>query len=382
MKKYVLLFSIFLITISILLLFDNDEKTILTNNNSGQLINTNALTMMYETEAGSGEYQVSSSNVWPQDGYIFNAELSGCENGSTLAWDDENKIVMLQANVSDKCYVYFDKESTFAEYIINNVYMGFDGENGLYYHDGEGSYINVDQEAGDNSYRYAGTNPNNYVCFGSDVQGCPDSNLYRIIGVFDEDSDGEYNVKLIKNTSIGEYAWDTNNLYYWENASLKTFLNTTFINEFDSSWKSKIKEAIWYLEGDIDCNGIIGMKTNYINEITKSTKTIQEKIGLIYVSDYGYAASPDHWTTDLTNYEPASNDIWLNGNNEWTITNITRLSEFAEDVHVIFTDFVVGSYFDGKTVKDLYAVRPVFYLNSDVKLTSGIGTQTDPYRIV
>lgn len=66
MKKYVLLFSIVLVTISILLLFGNDEKVIFTNNNSGQLINTNALTMMYETEAGSGEYQVSSSNVWPQ----------------------------------------------------------------------------------------------------------------------------------------------------------------------------------------------------------------------------------------------------------------------------------------------------------------------------
>lgn len=314
------------------------------------------------------------------DGYIFNAELSGCENGSTLAWDDENKRVMLQANVSDKCYVYFDKESTFAEYIINNVYTGSDGENGLYYHDGIGSYTNADQEAGDNSYRYVGANPNNYVCFGSDEQVCPDENLYRIIGIFS--NDGNVSVKLIKNTSIGEYAWDTNNLYYWENASLKTFLNTTFINEFDSSWKSKIKEAIWYLEGDIDCNGIIGMKTNYINEITKSTKTIQEKIGLIYVSDYGYAASPDYWTTDLTNYEPAANDIWLNGNNEWTITNITGLSEYAEDVHVIFTDFVAGSYFDGKTVKDLYAVRPVFYLNSDVELTSGIGTQTDPYRII
>lgn len=31
-----------------------------------------------------------------------------------------------------------------------------DGENGLYYHDGEGNYINANQEAGDNSYRYSG----------------------------------------------------------------------------------------------------------------------------------------------------------------------------------------------------------------------------------
>ena len=31
-----------------------------------------------------------------------------------------------------------------------------DGENGLYYHDGEGTYTNADQEAGDNSYRFSG----------------------------------------------------------------------------------------------------------------------------------------------------------------------------------------------------------------------------------
>lgn len=32
-------------------------------------------------------------------------------------------------------------------------------------------------EAGDNSYRYAGVNPNNYVCFGSDEATCPTDNL-------------------------------------------------------------------------------------------------------------------------------------------------------------------------------------------------------------
>ena len=63
----------------------------------------------------------------------------------------------------------------------------------MYYHDGQGTYTNASQEAGDNSYRFSGANPNNYVCFGSDAATCPNDNLYRIIGVFD----GE--VKLIKN---------------------------------------------------------------------------------------------------------------------------------------------------------------------------------------
>ena len=183
-KKYIIItLSILLILTTCLYVFmgDNTKRIVISNEESKQLMNTNALTMMYETEAGSGEYQVTSDNVWPQEGYVFNEQLSTCENGSELSWDDENKRVIVSTSVSDKCYVYFDRKSTFAEYIINNVYTGSDGENGLYYHDGVGSYTNADQEAGDNSYRYAGANPNNYVCFGSDEETCPADNLYRII---------------------------------------------------------------------------------------------------------------------------------------------------------------------------------------------------------
>ena len=69
----------------------NRSYEVITNETEERQMNTNALTMMYETEAGSGEYMVSSDNTWPQDGYTFNERLSGCENGSTLTWDDENK---------------------------------------------------------------------------------------------------------------------------------------------------------------------------------------------------------------------------------------------------------------------------------------------------
>mgnify|MGYP005780529795 FL=1 len=164
MKKMVLISCVLLTFIIGIYYYSNNNGFVLQDEVGNQIINTNALTMMYETEYQSGEYQVSSDTLWPQDGYTFNAELSRCENGSVLTWDDENKKVLLQANTSDKCYVYFDVNPLLlAEYIINKVYTGVDGENGLYYHDGQGSYTNSDQEAGDNSYRYAGANPNNYV---------------------------------------------------------------------------------------------------------------------------------------------------------------------------------------------------------------------------
>ena len=104
-KIYIILIVIILIVIAIeaiLLINNSTSKVIISNEESKQLINTNALTMMYETEAGSGEYQVSSDTTWPQEGYVFNERLSGCENGSELTWDDERKVVILSTTVSDK----------------------------------------------------------------------------------------------------------------------------------------------------------------------------------------------------------------------------------------------------------------------------------------
>ena len=227
MPKKLILFSgisiLILITTLIFTFYDTDKK-VLKNDKQEQIINSNSLTMMYETASGSGEYMISNDSTWPQDGYVFNERLSGCENGSSLTWDDERKAVILSTTVSDKCYVYFDKEPEivyFADYIIDNVYVE-DGVNGLYYHDGVGTYTNANQEAGDNSYRYAGANPNNYVCFGSTETMCPADNLYRIIGVFGNQ------IKLIKATSYGSYAWDADNVNTWDGSTKPDIYNIKY----------------------------------------------------------------------------------------------------------------------------------------------------------
>ena len=210
------------------------------------VVSENMLTMMYETEADSGEYQVSSDITWPQDGYVFNESLSSCENGSTLSWDDGNKRVLMQANTSDKCYVYFDKEPDIlylADYVISNVYTGVDGENGLYYHDGVGSYTNASEEAGDNSYRYAGTNPNNYVCFGSDEETCPNDNLYRIIGVFNDT--GEYQVKLIKYDYATSTLLGTDGAYNSSTTSLGDYYNGSQSTLYLYFWNNDTGRNIW-----------------------------------------------------------------------------------------------------------------------------------------
>ena len=380
-----------------------------------KLKSTNMLTMMLETEAGTGNYEEVAQSEWPQDGYVFNASLSRCENGGTLSWDDDAKKVVMKSNVSDKCYVYFDLEPlTFADYMINNVYTA-DGENGLYYHDGVGTYTNADQEAGDNSYRYSGADPNNYMCFGSDVTTCPNENLYRIIGLFDDDQDGTYNIKLIKNLSIGNYFWDHDDISFssinnisnhsneytinqmnnilavpdpvfgandWQTADINYYINNDlFWDSLDSNWQNIIMSTNWIAGGNSEENIMESpIKLAYQNEIINPTENViySDEIGLMYVSDYGYAASPENWQTNLSDYD---NDINCNNNwlfvglKEWTITPNPSASN---NVFFVFSDGnLLDDYFNaGKS-----SVRPVFYLKSEVRISGGTGTSSDPYRL-
>ena len=71
--------------------------------------NNNTISMMLETNTNSKTYIQSTDSTWPTDGYVFNEEMSKCEQGSTLKWDDTNKKVVMEGNRSDKCYVFFDK---------------------------------------------------------------------------------------------------------------------------------------------------------------------------------------------------------------------------------------------------------------------------------
>ena len=111
---------------------------------------------------------------------------------------------------------------------------------------------------------------------------------------------------------------------------------------------------------------------------SSSTTTHDAKIGLMYVSDYAYAASNNYWTTELGSYSNARNNNWLVlGANEWTISPIS--SESYHSFYIISSGTLLGGVI--YTVTGSYAVRPCFYLDSGVAYESGIGTQSDPYRI-
>ena len=213
----------------------------------------------------------------------------------------------------------------------------------LYYHD-----ASLTNGAGDNSYRYAGASDqvNNYVCFGSNVTPCPTDNLYRIIGVFGD------KVKLIKSTSVGKKAWDGNNKNTWSTSSLNNYINNEFINAFDETTKGKIDTTTWKVGGNKGVNIVKQpAKTAYQNEVVNpvpgSTSSNGEtessaKVGLMYASDYGFAAAPSAWTSTLYDYngEAIKNANWMyTGLYEWTIS---RIADNSSSAFIVFGTGDVG----------------------------------------
>ena len=298
---------------------------------------------------------------------------------------------------------------------ITSLYneRGEEGANGLYYHDGVGKYTNATEEAGDNSYRYSGSNPNNFVCFGSDSETCENDNLYRIIGVFNNEvklikydyansnmlgTDGDYNASTFAASSypayrgnlatINRYTWNKNNTNTWSESGLNTInLNTNYINYLngiDTKWVNMIASHDYQVGGNTWENIITTVgKQKYENELVNpATADVEHaKIGLMYVSDYIYATDPSYWTTvmyreDGQDYQLAATSNWMYmGLWEWTISRHSVATDISFDV---LTTGNVGNH----NVSTIFlAVRPVFYLNSSVAYDSGIGTIVDPIRL-
>ena len=351
--------------------------------------NNNMLSMMIESNAESGQYEMTTSSRWPTDGYVFNSELSKCENGGNLSWDDTNKKVVFEGNNIDKCYVYFDVYNppknlndvcnggeVLSSCIISLVNKNTSDITNIYYHS-----TTLENSAEDNSYRYSGAlaDVKNYICLGSNEETCPDDNLYRIIGLFGENNHGvagQQLVKVIKNGSLVSTAWNSTTSKNWANASLNTTLNTSFLTEKLSGVEDKIVEVAWKVTG-YNTNDTTA-KTFYKSEIA-STTTVNAKIGLMYASDYGFAITPDYWTTNLSSYSTeVINKDWLYlGADEWTISPLSNGTRYAWYVD---SDGNVQKGMGG-TVTISHAVRPSFYLTADVAYVSGTGTSIDPIRV-
>ena len=253
-------------------------------------------------------------------------------------------------------------------------------------------------------------NVKNFVCFGSDATTCPTENLYRIIGVFNNHvklikydyakssllgTDGDFSQEYTSNYFSGEQGESpsSNSLYYWNNAGTNTWsasklntvnLNTNFTTNIGTAWANKIATTTWKVGGGTYANLRDAVpKTAYQYEVgsSASTTTYDAKIGLMYVSDYYYSASPSAWTlvgynSDYTkSYASAKGENWLYGGGwDWTIS---RISDSSHNAFRVYYNGDVVNY----SVDDYIGVRPSFSLLSSTTYVSGSGSMSDPVRI-
>ena len=359
--------------------------------------NGNAITsitgLTYKTNVTDGKgASISGFDITTKSGLITlfdNREIT-TTSSKTEEWNITVTFVNYNANqagnagksFSAKLMIQKDKtrydmvcdESKLACHVAK-LYTGTQGEKSLYFHDSS-----LANGAGDNSYRYAGASDsvNNYICLGSDTTTCPDANLFRIIGVFGAQT------KVIRAKSVGNKKWHSSQVNTWSSSSLNTYLNGEYLTSL-GTLKNKIATTTWKVGGGSWSNiGTSVPKTAYQYEVgsSSSTTTVNKKIGLMYVSDYYYSASPSAWTlvgynkSDATkDYRAATSANWLYlGSEEWTISRSSGSTGYA---FVVASAGFVG---DGNVTTSI-GVRPSFNLESSVKYVSGSGSISDPVRV-
>jgi len=183
------------------------------------------------------------------------------------------------------------------------------------------------------SYIFNGASPNNYILF--------DDELWRIIKI---ENDGS--LKIMKNESIGEMAFDNKNSNRWETSSLKKYLNDVFYNELSDVVKDLINNNVEIITFDDY------LKANANFSLCGSEKLYFENDSRCVKTNY----------MNFMNYNLA---IW------------TKTLDDANDSSVYY---VGNTYFGDSRVKDMYDVFPVVYLKENVKL-KGHGSKIYPYFI-
>ncbi len=220
--------------------------------------------------------------------------------------------------------------------------------------------------------RYYGKNPNNYVSFNNE--------LWRIMGVIDG------KIKIIRNESIGNKKWASNSSNNWNNSDLKSYLNGDYYNSIDGTYKNMISEGTYYLGGPTSSKSYSLTASGYYNAERDSSQlyggnpaSTTQKIGLMYPSDYGYAAGSSCLSTALYNYDASCKNsdylYFFSGVAEWLQAPDASGSSGVAVLYGTGEVVIAGS------VSFSFAVSPVLYLNSNVQITGGDGSQGNAFQL-
>jgi len=351
-------------------------------------------------EKGLTGYAISKSTSTPKNwvsisGKSYNLNTNVQEEGRNYLWVKDAK-----GNTTTQEIVVLLGTSFDTTFVANN--------NDLFNHNG---------------IRYEGANPNNYICLDNNTTGsCSNKELlFRIIGLFEEELTGSSIMnnskskllKIISTTDYGTSRWaassvSTNNynLNNWEQSDIATTINNDYlgnlfnISEFHSKFANQhngMAQAKWHLGGansstynweQVTAANMYAIERNTSAVYSSNPPYLFGYVGLMYPSDYGYAAKGCQSTKlfELNNNQTCLDNNWLyqsqldtfGGNvDEWLIS---PSSENDNNVSIIRRQGYIQA--SGIDSTDEYNYRPVFYLDSkELSIAGGEGTSTNPYHI-
>ena len=228
---------------------------------------------------------------------------------------------------------------------------------------GDGLYAD-EYEAG--KYTYKGVNPNNYVTFNNEEAG------WRIISI-----NSDRTIKIVRTVSIGDIAWDTSNSSNWNRpTSLNTYLNGDYYNSLTSTAQGQIVESTYY------AGAVTWANNDMQNQINEEKETISKvRIALPTLSEYiraGSNKSCKTFSTYQSNYSTCKNFDWMFMSN---INYLWMLSPYSGVTNVVLAIYLNGRVYSGSASTTIYAVRPTVTLSSEVQITGGDGSQSNPYTL-
>jgi len=271
------------------------------------------------------------------------------------------------------------------------------------------------RKTNDNDYVYYGDNPDNYIYYNcknnDDVSSCE---IWRIVGLFYNKEKDNYNIKIVRNDSIGLYQYDykmngdeNNSSNNWNESTLNKYLNEEYKLSGGSNYLDTYTQNL-----EIFPNLDVDIKTKQ-NELTTNSK-----ISILTLSDYVQASSCVNKKFNEYNENCFKNN-WLNNievSNEWTMTvkeiekpiieeivvpeqeennesnneenteennEQTPEEEAQEEINKYIINYVysVNNNIKETDVNEKLSVRPVVYLKSRMLLISGDGSFNSPYVV-
>ncbi len=222
--------------------------------------------------------------------------------------------------------------------------------------EGDGLYQD-EYESG--RFIYKGANPNNYITFNNET--------WRILSI---EADGR--IKIMRNESIGNRAFDSGGSNAWETSDIKTYLNGEYLETITVN-KDKIVPSTWSIGGvTSDNNDLAGQIT-----AENGTQSQTASVGLITASEYLRANTNKEQCGSISlnddNYSTCKTTNWLfKGDHYWTISPTVS---YSGNVFLVFSN---GKMYSTLNAHFTYAVLPAITLSSDISL-SGSGEAGDPF---